>query len=76
MCWFRKKKNAQIPMSSLATRKVENKNRKFGESAEYIYVPMAEQAGTEMVVTPLLFTQREINEAKLRASRNMEDLVG
>jgi hypothetical protein len=76
MCWFRKKKTAGIPVESILTRKVENKNHKFGEVAEYIYVPMAEQAGTELVVTPLLFTQREINEAKLRASRNMEDFIG
>lgn len=76
MCLFRKKKKG-VDAEKLISRKVENKERKFGETDSYVYVPMVvEITDGKIISVPLLFTEREIAVAKARASRNMEDLVG
>jgi hypothetical protein len=50
---------------------VKNKDRKFGSALEYAYVRVQFEDGTEK---PLLFTTAQIDEAKVRAEVNSEDL--
>lgn len=52
---------------------VKNTERKFGAEHRYLAVWVEEEDGTgERCV---LFTEYEMNRAKLRASRNKEDLT-
>ncbi len=50
---------------------VENKERRFGAALEY-YPAYIEYRDGEM--TPALFTADELNVARRRAKRNMEDI--
>lgn len=51
------------------TRRVENKNRKFGEARDYIAVEVMHEGSP----TSLLLTEREVEDAILRAIKQPED---
>ncbi len=50
---------------------IENKDRKMGESLEYVSVWVKDQNGNKKC---LLFTETEIKNAETRASKNQEDI--
>lgn len=53
------------------SEKVENKDRKFGESLEYCPSVIVDEDGTE---SNALFTKEQIGVAIARADRNPEDI--
>lgn len=55
------------------SKKVENKDRRFGSATEY-YPAMVEDP--DGIQTPALFTSAQIEEAQERAVRNPEDIPG
>jgi len=52
---------------------VENKGRKFGANESYVFTILEDSDGKNE--TPHLFTEAQIEDAKLRAEKNPEDLL-
>lgn len=50
---------------------VDNKNRRFGSTTKYNFIRVQLEDGKEV---PLLFTDKEILNARIRAQKNPEDL--
>ena len=50
---------------------VDNKNRRFGSINKYNFIRVQLEDGKEV---PLLFTDKEILNAQIRAQKNPEDL--
>ena len=53
--------------------KVKNKGRKFGANEFYAFVYLEDSDGDNE--TPYLFTTHQLEEAKIRAEKNPEDLL-
>ena len=53
--------------------KVENTARKFGAKESYVFTILENSAGKNE--TPYLFTSHQLEEAKIRAEKNPEDLL-
>ena len=51
--------------------KVENTEFKFGETIEYFPAYLEDKNGSEI---PLMFTEHELEVARIRASKNPEDM--
>lgn len=52
---------------------VENKGRKFGANESYVFTVLEDSDGKNE--TPHLFTASQLEDAKLRAEKNPEDLL-
>lgn len=59
----------------IVSKTVFNKDRKFGSSETYVYIPQVHVIRDcgNVELTPLLFTAGEIKKAELRAINNRED---
>ena len=62
-------KNAAKRIGDLQS--VDNKNRRFGSTNKYNFIRVQLEDGKEV---PLLFTDKEILNAQIRAQKNPEDL--